>query len=797
MDPLSAIGLASAIVQFVQFGFQVADRLEKLTTDNPGQIPKALQTISMHLPLLANSLSKIKSDARVSALDFDTKCILKGIVSGCMVQVQEIEAMLGEIACAPGDSLRAKIKKVMASMKYEEKLSRIERSLSTYISVLILHHVVDAADAPKSLQEETYFDVREKLDEDFVERKNLVKELDEHLYDASRSQVTEPAVLLLSGKKGVGKTQLALGYARVVYELQQFRSVFWLDASSLEKLSLGFERMYATLQRTTQGSRQDKITFARNFLEDLWHPWLLVLDNYDASTLYNNIMDFLPSRGCGAILLLSQDCENGLGKVMHVPRYLHPHEQQRANNTLINAVQNQNLKSVKEAVEGGADVNSMVWDQWPCIHRLALFGQAEALQYLVERGANMNIDARVESLLDYGAMCSDENDSEATCRLLLDYEDKEMVQFTPAMYQSAFMYAVEHGNLESVKMILKRRRSHVNIKAKNRSGETAIVSAAYKGKLSMVKFFIDTGLLKDDETLGGGTLYQAVVKGHLEMVKVLCLEAGITPDSADEDDGILAKASDSGYNKDTLEIAEILLQQGANPNAPIEHDGLLHKACYRGEMDFVKLMLKYKADPTIEGSPECPLRYAIRYNNQDVIQLLLAVEIPDVEKRKSWINDALLFAARRGDRAAVLQMLEQGADINARQRQTYTDHETSLIHAVNGGHVQTAQFLVRRKADQTISDSEGQLPLPLAVKKGLHLVVRDLIRAGGDANMKSGDNQDTLLMIAVTENHEKVVEVLLKNGADADLSNKFGEIAMDIAAEKDYEEIIKLLESNL
>ena len=72
--------------------------------------------------------------------------------------------------------------------------------------------------------------------------------------------------------------------------------------------------------------------------------------------------------------------------------------------------------------------------------------------------------------------------------------------------------------------------------------------------------------------------------------------------------------------------------------------------------------------------------------------------------------------------------------------------------------------------------------------------MRDLIRAGGDANMTSGENQDTVLMIAVAAKHEKVVDVLLKNGADAELANKFGEIALDIAEEKSYEDIVKMLD---
>ncbi|XWW97738.1 hypothetical protein V2A60_005725 [Cordyceps javanica] len=789
MDPLSAIGLASAIVQFVQFGFQIADRLQDLTSKHPGQIPKALQGISMHLPLLANSLSKIKSDSRISAFDFDTKCILKGIVSGCLTQVQEVEAMLEEIACTPGDSLKTKLKKVMTSMKYEEKLSRIERNLNTYISVLILHHVVDAADAPKDLLDETYFDVREKLADAYIERKVLIKQLDTHFYDASRSQVTSPTVLLLSGKKGAGKTQLALGYCHNAHKLQQFRTVFWLDASTLENLNLGFERMYATVNQSVQGTRADKIRFMRNFLEELWHPWLLILDNYDSALLYNNIMDFLPSRGSGGVLLLSEETENGLGKVIRVPNYLRPHEQERVDSLLQSAVQNKDFAAIKEAVEQGADVNTKLWEQWPCIHRLALFGMHEALQYLVNHGADLQVDAQIAPTLHWAAV----DGGEGVTRLLLDYEDKQLVFYSQATHQAAFSAAVENGHMSVSRMLLQRR--NVSIHATDKYNQTALESAADKGKVDLVRLFISQGALRDDKTPGEKALIKAAAHGHLETVKMLCLEGGVNANARrDSGDSALMLAADSDYNTTTFDLATFLLEQGASPD-PIGHqDGLLHRACVRGKLEFVQLLLKYRADPTVDGAGYNPLQYALKYDNPEIVDVLLKTDIPDAARRAAWLDSALLFAARTGKRGAVLQLLEQGANIDAQLKEGNPIGATSLLLATLAGHVQTAQFLVRRKARQDIADVSGRLPLPSAVAGGHHLLVRDLIRAGGDSNMKSGADDNTALMIAVAAKHEKVVEVLLKSGADAELTNKFGEIALDIAEEKDYKDIIKLLD---
>jgi len=60
--------------------------------------------------------------------------------------------------------------------------------------------------------------------------------------------------------------------------------------------------------------------------------------------------------------------------------------------------------------------------------------------------------------------------------------------------------------------------------------------------------------------------------------------------------------------------------------------------------------------------------------------------------------------------------------------------------------------------------------------------------------MISGEDEDTPLIIATSNGHEKTVKVLLANGADKELTNKFGDTALDIAEEKGKKEILELLE---
>ena len=795
MDPLSAIGLASAVVQFIDFGLNVAKRLEEFNSRNPGEVPRSLQAISTQLPLLLNALGRIKSDSQIKKLDFDTKCILRGMVSGCMAQIVEVEKMINEISVTPGDSFKVKIKKVFTSLKYDEKVWEIERNLHTYISVLILHHVVDSGDTPLPIADDTFFDVREKRVSPFVERPRLMQELEAHLHDAAWSQVTTPTILLLAGEKGVGKTQLALEYCYQAHLLGQFRTVFWLDASTLENLCLGFESMYATIRRSMDGSRTEKIRFVTGFLSDLWHPWLLVLDNYEPAALYNNIVEFLPSRGYGGIILITRSqAKDGLGKVLQVPKFLALGEQSQLNSLLAQEVQRKNFEGIQNLVNQGADVNTLIWDEWPCLHRVALFGLEDAFTFLLERGADPNPPVQIRKPLYWAAS----GGHESICRLLLDHEDATGPISNLADNQAAFNAAAEHGSLVIVRMIMRRREVNLNIK--NQYDETPLQSAAKKGHTKMVKFLVDQGALLEDHSQGDQGLISAASAGHFEVVKILCSEGKV---SANVQDGqgrtalcYAAGLKDPTSHKETgEEMAKFLLQKGADPNPVGKSDGPLHVAALHGHVAMVRLLLEHGADPTIDAQGWCPLTNAIKYNSPEVLPLLLAAKISDPAIRDKWLAKSLRYACRAGERGAVLQLLQAGADINAAEEEGLPKGATPLLLAILNGHVKCTQLLIRQGARQDIADEQGRLPLPVAAENGYDLLVRDLVRGGGNPNLKSGNNEDTPLILAAAKEHEKVVKVLLENGADKDIINKFGDMALDIAEEKGNKKVIELLEN--
>jgi ankyrin repeat protein len=204
-------------------------------------------------------------------------------------------------------------------------------------------------------------------------------------------------------------------------------------------------------------------------------------------------------------------------------------------------------------------------------------------------------------------------------------------------------------------------------------------------------------------------------------------------------------------------MAKFLLDKGADPNSFRGTDGQLHKATSYGYLNMIRLLLEHDADPTRDVNGWCPLTNATNYKNTEAITLLLQVKISDPVAHNAWLESSLRYASRVGERGAVLQLLREGANVDAVEEKSVPKGATPLLLAILNGHVKAAQLLIHHGARHDLTDEEGRLPLPSVVENGYDLLVRDLLRAGAKPNLKSGPNEDTPLILAVAKEHEKVI----------------------------------------
>jgi NB-ARC domain len=98
-----------------------------------------------------------------------------------------------------------------------------------------------------------------------------------------------PTRCVVHGMQGLGKTQLALQFAKSSYNHGRYSLVFWISAATTDKLNNGFANILNLIRHPARLYLQDqssKLTEARRWLEESTSiSWLLVFDNVDVNTL--------------------------------------------------------------------------------------------------------------------------------------------------------------------------------------------------------------------------------------------------------------------------------------------------------------------------------------------------------------------------------------------------------------------------------------------------------------------------------------------------------------------------------
>ena len=119
-------------------------------------------------------------------------------------------------------------------------------------------------------------------------------------------------------------------------------------------------------------------------------------------------------------------------------------------------------------------------------------------------------------------------------------------------------------------------------------------------------------------------------------------------------------------------------------------------------------------------------------------------------------------AAMRGDRADVLALIKQGADVNAPQG----DGVTALHWAARQGDAELAIALVAAGANVRAATRFGvYTPLHLAAERGSASIVKTLLRSGAAVDARTGTGA-TALMLASASGETTAVAALLDKGAD-------------------------------
>jgi ankyrin repeat protein len=158
------------------------------------------------------------------------------------------------------------------------------------------------------------------------------------------------------------------------------------------------------------------------------------------------------------------------------------------------------------------------------------------------------------------------------------------------------------------------------------------------------------------------------------------------------------------------------------------------------------------------------------------LNILSQIEVIGM-KGSNTMNE-LLAAIAKNDKGDLARLLNEGVDLNAKDR----DGRTALMHAVIGDKNELIDLLIKNGADVNAQDNDGFSPLHFAAQDFRTKAAGFLLRAGAQVNLcdKYGN---TPLWRAVfnSRGRGEVIRLLLEHGADRLLKNKSGKTPVDLA----------------
>ena len=290
------------------------------------------------------------------------------------------------------------------------------------------------------------------------------------------------------------------------------------------------------------------------------------------------------------------------------------------------------------------------------------------------------------------------------------------------------------------------------------------------------------------------SLHQAVIDSDVEQVQ-LNISAGANVNANDAMGYTpLFYAAQNGQE----DVAELLIAGGANVNVKDRTGNTpLHYAAVGGHYDVCRLLLDEGANSGARNlTGGTPLVMAKAGGHSQIVKLLSEHESDESESKLdeptqlselSEATESLFGAVFAGDANQVKLYLSKGADVNAKNRQTWTPLHVALWD----GHKVVAEELIAKGADVNVKDNRGYTPLHFAAIKGNSESAALLITKDAEVNVKNRAGQ-TPLHLAADYGYKDVIELLISKGADVN-AQAGSQNALSLAQAKRHQEIVELL----
>ncbi|TCI93511.1 ankyrin repeat domain-containing protein [Tenacibaculum sp. M341] len=402
----------------------------------------------------------------------------------------------------------------------------------------------------------------------------------------------------------------------------------------------------------------------------------------------------------------------------------------------------------------GNDVNKITHDGRTYIFWAAYSNRLDLVKYLIEKGAKLDvIDSHGYTALNFAIVSGVKN-------------------------TKLFDYLIGAGaNLQ---------------KDKDLNGANALLLMIPSlNDLTMVDYFTAKGLsIKDTDANGNGAINYAAKEGNKKLIDLL-IEKGLPFKEVNKNGGnaflLATRGSRKGYN--SLDFFKYLEKIDINPNIT-NKQGLtpLHNISYRNK-DIATFNYFINKGVNVDQQNEegnTALINASARNSLDIIKLL-ASKTSNINAVNKKGNSALTNALKNtpevisfflDNKADVTVIDKKGNNLAYYLAKTYNPKKEDVF-------LTKIDLLKKKGLEITKPQKNGNTLVHIAANEGNISLLKFLQSYNIDINAKNKEGQTALQKAVMVAKNPKIIEFLLKNGADKTVTTSFDETIYDLAKENE------------
>lgn len=398
----------------------------------------------------------------------------------------------------------------------------------------------------------------------------------------------------------------------------------------------------------------------------------------------------------------------------------------------------------------GNDVNKITHDSRTYIFWAASRGNTEVMQYLLSKGAKVNLqDSHGASPLTFAAGGGQQNTA------VYDLLVKNGTNLkTDLNHDGANALLLGIGSDPELKLVQYFQTKGLDIKSKDAAGNTAFDYAARAGNIGIMKTLLSKGVSFSNNAM-------------------------------------LMAAQGGRRGGNTLEVFQYLESLGLKPTVTAKNgENVLHLIVRRpGQADIIKYFIGKGVNINqLSEEGNTVFMNAAAANRDTATIAILAPLVKDINQANKTGATALALATRGNSPEVVQYLLDRGASVNT------TDAKgNNLVYYLFESYNprQAKEFEPKLKLLQSkglnvaAPQKDGSTVYHLAVVKNDVSLLKLVQAFGADVNAKNTEGLTALHKAAMMSKDDSILQFLVSIGAKKNLKTAFDETAYDLAHENE------------